>query len=387
MRASLLKFVVCPQCSGPLELRVSRIDDGDILEGGLQCSLCGNYPIIDGVPRLLPAQGSIAAEARRTVDRFGAQWNDFDTIREHYEDQFLGWIRPNTKESFAGKIVLEGGCGKGRHSALVAKYKAKEVIAVDLGSAVEAARRNTRHLPNVHVIQADLHHLPIRRQAVDIAFSVGVLHHTPTPKRAFDALAETVRPGGRMIVWVYGRENNGWIVHFVDPVRRRITSRLPHRWLFHASKLPATLVYGFARSLYGYGSRDTKNALNENDTTRLYYGQYMRQLASFPFSEVHSIVHDHLTPAIAHYLPRGEVESWFKGPHFDEVQVTWHNENSWAATGVTTTRPLPEDAIEVATQSFAKPSSAHATTQRATEGPADYATHRAPEPNRHHLTP
>ncbi len=43
------------------------------------------------------------------LDRFGAQWNDFDFIGEHYNQQFLGWIAPNTLESFAGQIVLEGG--------------------------------------------------------------------------------------------------------------------------------------------------------------------------------------------------------------------------------------------------------------------------------------
>ena len=39
--------------------------------------------------------------------------------------------------SVAGKVVLEGGCGKGRHTKLAAEWGAAEVVGIDLGDGVE----------------------------------------------------------------------------------------------------------------------------------------------------------------------------------------------------------------------------------------------------------
>lgn len=342
MRARALDYLVCPRCQAALRLE-PRLEEADqVLEGLVVCTSCRTeYPIRGGVPRLLPDPAAVSADAQATVDRFGEQWNDFDFLGPHYEQQFLGWISPNTPESFRGQVVLEGGCGKGRHSALVSSFGAKDVIAVDLGSAVEAAFRNTQHLPNVHVVQADLFNLPVRERSVDTAFSVGVLHHTPEPERAFRALEQRVRPGGRMIAWVYGRENNEWILKFVDPLRRRLTSKLPHKAVYQLSKVPAAMVFAASRGIYRPLSKGPLKTVGD----RLFYHAYLNAIASFPFAEVHSIVHDHLTPPIASYVPREDFEAWFRELGLERVTISWHNENSWRGTGYVPEQPRAEAAV------------------------------------------
>lgn len=326
MRRRLLELIVCPSCRGALDLDAHVVDGDEITSGKLACRSCSRTFAIDrSIPRLLPDE--LPGEARRTVDRFGDQWNEFDFIGDHYEEQFLGWIAPNTPSSFEGKVVLEGGCGKGRHSAIVARWGAKDVIAVDLGSAVEAAARNVRRHPNVHVVQADLFHLPVRERSVDVAFSVGVLHHTLEPERCFRELVLAVRPGGRVVAWVYGRENNGWIIHGVNPLREAITSRLPHAWVYQLSKIPAALLVAIGRGVY-------RPLSSVSAGERLYYQKYINHVTRFPWREVHSIVHDHLTPPIAHYIPEHEFRSWFAAAGLESVEVGWHNENSWRGTGL-----------------------------------------------------
>ena len=96
---------------------------------------------------------------------------------------------------FQGKVVLEGGCGKGRHTQLAANWGAREVIGVDLSDAVETAFAATRQLENAHIVQADIYHLPLAR-VFDYAFSIGVLHHLPDPRAGFRSLASKVRAGG-----------------------------------------------------------------------------------------------------------------------------------------------------------------------------------------------
>ena len=166
MRANLVDFIVCTQTQERLKLHVKAQEGDEIIEGTLVSVDSENtYPVTRGIPRMLPDADQVSKEAQATVDRFGAQWNDFDFIGEHYENQFLGWISPNTPETFKDKLGLEGGCGKGRHSALAARWGAKEVFAVDLGSAVEGLTKHPTY-PNVHVIQADLFHLPIVEKSV-----------------------------------------------------------------------------------------------------------------------------------------------------------------------------------------------------------------------------
>ena len=330
MRERLLDLIVCPRCQGPLRMEAKDVVDGEIMEGHLSCGVCSStYPIARGIPRLV-LQEDIPEEAQVNVDRFGEQWEQFDTLGDHYEAQFLGWIHPNPPETFAGKTVLEAGCGKGRHSALVAKWGAKDVLATDLGPSVETAFRNTRSYPNVHVIQANLFQLPVQQGSVDIGFSVGVLHHTPDPKLGFLSLRSKVRPGGKVIAWVYGRENNGWIVHGVDAFRKNVSSRLPFRVVYELAKLPAAVLVGLGRGVYAPLSKGTLRVVGD----RLFYHQYMRQLARFPFSEVHTIVHDHLTPTIAHYIPGPDFRSWFDEAQLTDIVVGWHNQNSWRGTGI-----------------------------------------------------
>ncbi len=344
MRHRALAFLACPQCAQSLELDAAAVQGDEILSGHLGCPSCrARFPIVDGVPRFAPA--ALAGEAQRTVERFGEQWTEFDFHSDEYEEQFLAWIAPNDRATFVDRVVLDGGCGKGRHTRLAARFGAREVLAVDLSSAVDAAYANTRALPNVHVIQADLFKLPIAAGVVDLAFSIGVVHHTPDPREAFMRLVRVLKPGGRIIVWVYGRENNEWIVRIVDPIRKAVTSRLPHRWLFHLAKIPAAALYVASHGVYRPLSRPPFQAIGQ----RLFYQSYINALGALPFRDVHLIVHDHLGPAIAAYIPGEEFERWFGDAGLSEVVIGWHNRNSWRGTAIKSVPAQPEAAREAQT--------------------------------------
>src|SRR5258706_13173018 len=95
---------------------------------------------------------------------------------------------------------------------------------------------------NAHVIQAHIYPLPLRA-VFDYAFSLGVLHHLPDPRAGFKALAAKVKPGGHISAWIYGAENNGWIVRFVNPVREYVTSRMNWRARLHILKISTANKY------------------------------------------------------------------------------------------------------------------------------------------------
>ncbi|HYJ48153.1 MAG TPA: methyltransferase domain-containing protein, partial [Pyrinomonadaceae bacterium] len=211
MKKRLLQYLACPTCGGNIRLlSVAKIEGEEILEGDLDCDGCErHFPVVRGVPRFADLS-RIEEEKAATASSFGWQWQHFTQSDGLYAEQFLGWIAPVQPEFFKDKVVLEGGCGKGRHTLLSAGWGARDHIGIDLSAAVETAFAATRGLENAHVVQDDIYRLPLKR-AFDYAFSVGVLHHLPDPRGGFLSLASKVKPGGRLSAWVYGAENNGWI--------------------------------------------------------------------------------------------------------------------------------------------------------------------------------
>ncbi|HEX8097877.1 MAG TPA: methyltransferase domain-containing protein [Pyrinomonadaceae bacterium] len=328
MKQRLLQYLACPSCGGRIEfLSAAKAEGEEVLEGDLTCASCGrHFPVVRGVPRFAELD-RIEPDKQATAANFGWQWRHFTQEDERYAEQFLGWIAPVGPEFFEGKLVLEGGCGKGRHTKLAARWGAREVIGVDLSAAVESAFAATRHLENAHVIQADIYRLPLR-PVFDYAFSVGVLHHLPDPRRGFLSLASKVRDGGHLSAWVYGAENNEWITRFVNPVRKGVTSRMSRRALLHLSKLPAAALFAATKLIYGPLNR-RRAAL----ARRLFYNDYLKSISAFGWREQHTIVFDHLVAPTAFYIPREEFEEWWEQIGAEDVTVGWHNKNSWRGFG------------------------------------------------------
>ena len=328
MKEKLLDFLACPTCGGDILLvHVSLREEREIIEGVLSCQKCEReYKLTRGVPRFADLS-KIEQDKAETAENFGWQWTHFTQADEKYKEQFLGWLQPVKEDFFAGKIILEGGCGKGRHTSLAANWGAKEIVGIDLSEAVEPAFHATRHLPNAHIVQADIFKLPFKR-AFDYAFSVGVLHHTPDPKRAFVSLAGKVKKGGAISAWIYGAENNEWITSYVNPIRTGFTSKINQPTLYQLSKLPALGVFLASKLIYRPLNKGAKPIAD-----KLFYNEYLNHLGTFGWREHHNIVFDHLVAPTAFYISRTEFEDWWKEIGAESVEIIWHNRNSWCGFG------------------------------------------------------
>jgi len=330
MKQNVLEYLACPSCGGVIIPRSTERKDGpEIMAGELECAACKRtFPIRRGIPRFANLE-QIEGEKQTTAEKFGWSWQAFAHENEKYTEEFLGWIAPVGSGFFTGKTVLEAGCGKGRHTHRVAQWGARDIVAVDLSDAVEPAFEATRGMRNAHVVQADIYHLPVR-PVFDYAFSVGVLHHLPDPREAFVSLIKKVKPGGYASAWVYGAESNEWIVRYINPLRRHVTSRMDPRVLFHLSKVPAAIMYCASKLFYGPMNRSARGAAIAH---HFFYNDYLKFVSRLNWREQHLIVFDHLIAPTAFYIPREEFESWWKEVGARDVQIGWHNKNSWRGFG------------------------------------------------------
>jgi SAM-dependent methyltransferase len=232
------------------------------------------------------------------------------------------------------KIVLDAGCGMGRFLRLAADFGSREVIGVDLSQSVDVAYQHVRHLPNAHVIQADIMALPLK-PVFDYIFSVGVLQFLEQPRAGFNRLTELLRAGGAISVWVYAKENNGWVIQFVNPLRQHVTSRLPRPLLYALSHCLGLPLYLLIKLLYKPAN---EWKLLSKLARILPYNDYFYYSSRLSYGALASVIFDHLVPSLVTYLSKEELAGWFPQEQFDDVTITSRNNMSWRALGVCSNR-------------------------------------------------
>jgi SAM-dependent methyltransferase len=247
-------------------------------------------------------------------DRFGYEWGTYTEIQPVYEEQFRRWTPRLTPADWRGASFLDVGCGMGRNSYWPMTYGASGGVAIDLDPrSLAAARHNLAPFPTLEVRQASAYELPMEN-CFDIVFSIGVIHHLEFPERALAAMVRAAKPGGKIAIWVYGRENNRWLISFLNPLRHALFSRLPVAWVHHLSLYPTALLWLLLRA----GLRPIA---------------YFRLIARFSFPHLRSIVFDQMLPHIANYWSRDEVEALMRAAGLQDIALDWVNEMSWAAIG------------------------------------------------------
>lgn len=161
----------------------------------------------------------------RTKATYGLQWNRFRILRPE-EDRATyanrtGW----TSDDLGGATVLDAGCGMGRYLRVAAEMGAN-VVGLDLSESTRAAKDLTADLADrVLILRGDLLRPPLAEGTFDRIYSIGVLDHTPDPRRAFLALARLLKPGGRIAIWVYSKERP--LLERIIGVHRAVSARLP----------------------------------------------------------------------------------------------------------------------------------------------------------------
>ena len=249
-----------------------------------------------------------------STDRFGYEWDTFREIIPEYERQFLKWVSPLQKEDFKNLSILDAGCGIGRNSYWPLLYGANRVIALDVDPrTVAVAKKNLAAFSQAQVEQKSIYEIG-HENSVDLAYAIGVMHHIENPDAAIRQMVASLKPGGKILLWVYGREGNGWIVACVNPLRK-ILSRLPIFFTVFFS-------YVFAIPWYLYVKLVPQSH------------PYFKQWSGFRFWHIRSIILDQLLPRIAHYWTKEEALSLLQNKGLVSLTASHVNNNSWTVTGI-----------------------------------------------------
>lgn len=251
---------------------------------------------------------------RGSPDRFGYSWAIFHDIMPEQQTQFLGWTSSLPEDAWKGARFLDAGCGIGRNSHWAMLAGAAGGVALDVDErSLGAARENLKRHPTIEVRHQSIYEIA-ESDAFDVAFSIGVVHHLADPEAAVRRMMRAAKPGGYVMIWVYGRENMGWLTRHFDPIRKLLFSRMPLRLVYHLS-LYATAALWLA----------LRCGLSQL--------QYYRLLRRFKFDHLRHIVFDQMIPRIAHYWSRDVVEQLLRQAQLEDIRLVHVNEMSWSACG------------------------------------------------------
>ena len=210
MNLSFANSFVDPITKEKLFLNDAVFSTENEIETGYLVSSTNKYPIVRGIPRFVEFEKSNYAQS------FGYQWNKWSKVQfesENVNKPMEGhttnmWEKitqfDSNNSNLTNKLLLDIGCGPGRFVD-VAASKGARVIGVDYSSAVEAARENFKSNPNICIVQADALNLPFENNLFDGSFTIGVLHHTPSPYKGVEEAYRVVKKGGWFGISVYGK--------------------------------------------------------------------------------------------------------------------------------------------------------------------------------------
>lgn len=215
----------------PALLGVDRLDEGDSL------SLRGEQIVVfEGIPRV---GQHVSADQAATREMFGFKWTQEDTYtRPESLALMRGWLEerygrladaPWWDEYGERPLVLDVGCGAGVSGLEVFGPVGDRIryLGIDITPAVEVAQRRFAEAGvEAAFMQADLAKLPLEPGSVDVIFSEGVLHHTDSTEGALKAVVPLLRPGGRILFYVYRRKS--LIREFTDDaIREQLQAMAP----------------------------------------------------------------------------------------------------------------------------------------------------------------
>lgn len=268
--------------------------------------------------RVRPALSQID---RQTIADFGDQWTRYTDNSGWYGsiDFLQEIIEPLLSISeIKGCRVAEIGSGSGRIVGMLLGAEAAHVTAIEPSQAVEVLRRNTETArEQVTVLHGPGEEIG-RCEGLDLVLSIGVLHHISAPEGVVRAAIRALRPGGRMVVWLYGYEGNELYLQTIGRFRA-ISRRLPHPVLSILCS-----VLNVAGSAYIGGCRIFPLPMRDyvlNVFSRLAWDK--RKL----------VIYDQLNPAYARYYREHEARALLEQAGFADVRTHHRNGYSWTVVG------------------------------------------------------
>jgi SAM-dependent methyltransferase len=195
---------------------------------------------------------------QKVIDSFGHEWAAFNYAEgdtdEALDAQFLSYCRPIDLGQFNPKhsVAADLGAGSGRWASRLLPYFSLIYALEPSDGANEVLRRKFSDQTSMIILQETVGENSIPAESLDLAMSLGVLHHIPDTELAIKDISSKIKSGGVFLCYLYYRLDSKPLYYrglfWISNSIRWVISRLPHVMRRCIARFIAAFIYlPFAR--------------------------------------------------------------------------------------------------------------------------------------------
>ena len=190
---------------------------------------------------------------QEVINSFGHEWAAFDyseaQTNEALDAQFLAYCEPIDLSQFNPETSLAAdfGAGSGRWTSRLLPYFSQVYALEPSNGANKVLTKKFLNESRVKILQETVGMNSIPSSSLDLAMSLGVLHHIPDTGLAIKDVASKIKPGGFFLCYFYYKLDSKQMFYrglfWLSNSIRWVISRLPYVMRRLIARIIATAVY------------------------------------------------------------------------------------------------------------------------------------------------
>ena len=209
---------------------------------------------------------------QEVINSFGHEWAAFDYSEtetdEALDAQFLAYCAPIDLGQFdsGSSVAADFGAGSGRWASRLLPYFSLVYALEPSDGASKVLNTKFAYEPRMKILQETVGVNSIPAGSLDLAMSLGVLHHIPDTGLAIKDVAAKIKSGGFFLCYLYYKLDNKPVYYralfWASNSLRWVISRLPYGVRRFIARIIAGVVYlplARAAKLLGGKGKDVSN--------------------------------------------------------------------------------------------------------------------------------
>ena len=190
---------------------------------------------------------------QQVIDSFGHEWSAFDYAESETDDaldsQFLAYCTPIDLTQFNSKssVAADFGAGSGRWASRLLPHFSLVYALEPSDGANKVLKNKFSKESRMTILQETVGANSIPAGSLDLAMSLGVLHHIPDTGLAIKDVASKIKGGGVFLCYLYYKLENKPLYYrglfWTSNSLRWVISRLPYALRKLIAQVIAALIY------------------------------------------------------------------------------------------------------------------------------------------------
>ncbi len=192
-------------------------------------------------------------KSNKVIDDFGEEWERFDFTNEEQltalKSQFERYVEPLPGDFFEGekKVIADFGAGTGRWSYFFKDHALELYVIEPSMKAFQVAKNKLSRFSQVTLLNQSVESNEIQESSLDLAVSLGVLHHIQDTGQAIKDIASKIKPDGMFLCYLYyALDDKPFAYRFLwksSDILRKSISNMPKKLKTFLTDLIAIFIY------------------------------------------------------------------------------------------------------------------------------------------------